>query len=384
MAGLYIHIPFCKSRCIYCGFYSTTREERRAKYVDALCREIELRQDEADEPLQTVYLGGGTPSQLSAIELHQLFAQIERTYGIARDAEVTIECNPDDVTESFCHLLQSLPVNRVSMGAQTFSDARLRFLHRRHRASDVGVAVERLRRADIMNISIDLMFGFPDETLEQWQADIAQALALHVEHLSAYSLMIEEGTPLHRLLEQGKVSETDEELYRQMYDTLIDTLTAAGYDHYEISNFALPGHRSRHNSSYWKGLPYIGIGAAAHSYDRRSRSWNVDDIDQYIGFYEGKSEKEKVKGVGEDFFGAVRTFETIDERTRYDDLIVTALRTREGIDLSQLSPAQAAYLRRQAAPYVSSGCLRLAGNHLALTRQGIYISDSIMADLMWE
>lgn len=376
MSGLYIHIPFCKSRCIYCGFYSTTRTERRAQYVDALCHEMELRCDEADDPLQTVYLGGGTPSQLSATELSRLFGQVERVYGLADGAEVTIECNPDDVTPAFCRALQSLPVNRVSMGAQTFSDARLRFLRRRHKAADVALAVERLRAVGIANISIDLMFGFPDETLEQWQADITQALALHVEHLSAYSLMIEDGTPLHRLLEQGRIAETDEELYRAMYDTLIDTLTAAGYEHYEISNFALPGHRSRHNSAYWTGAPYIGIGAAAHSYDRKTRSWNVDDIDKYIAF-EGVSDKSVA-------FEGVRTIEMIDERTRYDDLIVTALRTREGINLQSLTPQQADYLHRQAAPFIASGHLRLADGRLAFTRQGIYISDSIMADLMWD
>lgn len=374
MAGLYIHIPFCKSRCIYCGFFSSTLSGKRGAYVDALCREMDMRQSELNEPLETIYLGGGTPSQLSMDELHQIFDHINIVFGdrFAKDMEVTMECNPDDVSEDFCSQLRSLPVNRVSMGAQTFSDERLRFLHRRHKADDVATAVSRLRKAGIGNISIDLMFGFPKETLDDWTHDIDRAIALNVEHLSAYSLMYEEGTALYQLRERGEVSETDEELYRQMYDLLIDRLTVADYDHYEISNFARPGRRSRHNSSYWSGKPYLGLGAAAHSYDVKTRSWNVANIDQYIEETNGKRPKSKDQR------------EMIDEATRYDDLIVTALRTREGILLPTLSATQQAYLMQQAAPFLKSGKMRLQNNRLSLSREGIYVSDSIMAELMWE
>ena len=288
MAGIYIHIPFCKSRCIYCGFYSTTGLELRQRYVDALCQEMETHPFPLPEGMgiDTIYLGGGTPSQLTMDQLRQIFIYINKVYslpsiqgGAGGGSEVTIECNPDDVTDEFAEGLTILPVNRVSMGVQTFSDERLRFLHRRHTAAQAVEAVARLRKAGIRNISIDLMYGFPSETLDDWQHDIEAAISLHVEHLSAYCLMIEEGTPLYRM----QTDPINEELERQMYYTLIDRLEAAGYEHYEISNFAHPGYRSRHNSSYWKGTPYIGLGAAAHSYDGKScRRWNVSDIHQYI------------------------------------------------------------------------------------------------------
>lgn len=370
MAGLYLHIPFCESRCIYCGFFSSTLLKERQAYVDALCRELALRRNElGGEVVETIYLGGGTPSMLTPPQLQQLFAAIGEHYRVAPGAEVTMECNPDDVTEDFCEALSGLPVNRVSMGAQTFSDARLRFLHRRHQSADVAKAVECLRRVGVQNISIDLMFGFPGETLAEWTADIDAALALGVEHLSAYSLMYEEGTALYRLLEEGRVEEIDEELYRQMYDRLIDRLTAAGYEHYEISNFAMPGRRSRHNSSYWTGAAYLGLGAAAHSYDRVSRSWNVSNIYDYIAALgQGRRPYES---------------ELLDAATRYDDRIVTALRTREGIALADLSQKERTYLLQQAAPYTQAGQLATDGHRLALTREGIYVSDAIMADLMW-
>ena len=323
MAGLYIHIPFCESRCIYCGFYSTTSLKLRDDYVDALCREMQMRPSKAalgnDEPIETIYLGGGTPSQLNGSQLNQIFSAIRKNYTLTENIEITMECNPDDVTGDFCETLKQLPVNRISMGAQTFSNERLRFLHRRHNAREVDEAITRLRNIGIRNISIDLMFGFPEESLSQWVSDIRHAIQLDVEHISAYSLMYEEGTPLYRLLEQEKIREIDEETSRRMYETLIDLLTGAGYEHYEISNFARPGFRSRHNSSYWHEVPYIGIGAAAHSYNRKQRSWNIENIQTYI------------RSIGEGILPSES--ELLDITTRYNDLITTALRTSDGIDL---------------------------------------------------
>ena len=370
MAGLYIHIPFCKSRCIYCGFYSTTGLELRQRYVDALCRELALRSQMPEvggETISTIYLGGGTPSQLTMEQLHQLFETIYKYNKVAENAEVTIECNPDDVSQTFVEGLKSLPVTRVSMGAQTFNDERLRFLHRRHTSHQVAQAVERLRQTGIQNISIDLMYGFPDETLEEWEADIKAALSLHVEHISSYCLMVEEGTPLFRLLEEGRISETDEELERKMYYLLKDQLEAAGHEHYEISNFARPGFQSRHNSSYWQGIPYLGIGAAAHSYDLSTRSWNVADIQQYINGMEQ----------GERIFEA----EQLDEDTRYNDTVTTALRTREGIDLSTLSARHRAHCLQNAQRFIDDGLLELSPN-LHLTRRGLFVSDMVMSALM--
>ena len=217
-------------------------------------------EDGRGEMVETVYLGGGTPSQLTGTLLRQLFDHLYQTFDISPDAEVTIECNPDDVTEAFAEMLKTLPVNRVSMGAQTFQPERLRFLRRRHTAEQVKEAVGRLRQVGIRNISVDLMYGFPNETMAEWERDIQQAIALDVEHLSAYALQYEEGTPLYRMLERGEVSEIDEELERQMYFRLMDALAEAGFEHYEISNWGKPGRHSRHNSSYWKQTPYIGLG----------------------------------------------------------------------------------------------------------------------------
>lgn len=389
MAGIYIHIPFCESRCIYCDFYSTTSLKWKDDYVDALCKEMELRpaiQALGDNyPIETIYLGGGTPSQLSDGHLQQIFTKLKETYGdlFSKNMEITMECNPDDVTPDFCKTLGKLPVNRVSMGAQTFSDQRLQFLRRRHNTTEVKEAVSLLRKTGIENISIDLMFGFPKENIEDWKYDILQALQLGVEHISAYSLMYEKGTPLYKMLEQGKIEEIDEELSRNMYDTLIDMLTLSGYEHYEISNFAKPGYCSRHNSSYWNETPYIGLGAAAHSYRRArnqsgkmevTRSWNINNIQQYINsIHQGILPSEK---------------ENLDLTTRYNDLITTALRTSNGIDLKktekEFGKSYLEKLLHEANSKIQRGLMKIDNKNyrLSLTREGIYISDDIMGDFM--
>ena len=402
MAGLYIHIPFCKSRCIYCGFYSTTRLEQRQRYVDAVCREMSLAPAlsrpssgrllpsdcEKDEPIRTVYLGGGTPSQLTEAQLRQLFLYINKVYGMEHVREVTMECNPDDVTPEFAETIAKFPVNRISMGVQTFSNERLRFLRRRHTAEQIPLAANLLRKAGIGNISIDLMYGFPTETLDDWHRDIDAALALNAEHLSAYCLMIEEGTPLFKLKDENEKLKTkdpryipiDEDTELQMYNDLIDRLTAAGYEHYEISNFAKKrreeseewreeSFRSLHNSNYWNQTPYIGLGAAAHSYNGRDyRRWNTDDLLQYIeGIESGRPVYEE---------------EHLDDDTRYNDLLMTALRTSEGLCLIKLTAEQSAYCLQQAQRYLDTGLLTLQGHYLRLTRKGLFVSNMVMSDLM--
>ncbi len=375
MAGLYIHIPFCASRCIYCGFYSTTSLKWRQRYVDAVCKEMSLPPAPSIERgrIDTIYLGGGTPSQLTTDQLRQLFLYINKVYPLTTHhspltPEITIEMNPDDVTPEYAAVLPQLGINRVSMGAQTFDDERLRFLHRRHTSSQVPQAVKILRNAGIQNISIDLMYGFPNETLKDWERDIDAALALGVEHISAYCLMIEEGTPLWKLTIENGEWRIDEELERQMYELLIDKLTAAGYEHYEISNFAKPGYRSLHNSSYWQDIPYIGLGAAAHSYDGKRRSWNVSDIKQYIeGIEQGERPCE---------------YEDIDDDTHYNDRITTALRTSDGLELSTLSERHRRFCMKEAQKFIDDGLLRIVDNHLALTRKGLFVSDYIMSSLM--
>ena len=361
MSGIYIHIPFCASRCIYCGFYSTTGLELRQKYVDVVCKEMTMR--EVSSPIETIYFGGGTPSQLTPEQLRQLFLYINKVYA-PHVTEVTIEMNPDDVTPEYAETLSQLGVNRVSMGAQTFNDERLRFLCRRHSSSQVYDAVRILREAGICNISIDLMYGFPDETLDDFRRDIDAALALDVEHISAYCLMIEEGTALHRM----GVEAADEETERAMYEMLIDCLTAAGYEHYEISNFARPGYRSRHNSSYWNDTPYIGLGAAAHSYDGHCRSWNVADIRAYIAAIER---------------GELPTeCEELDADTKYNDRIATALRTCDGLDLGELDERHRQYCLTEAQRFIADGLLEIVDNSLRFTRRGLFVSNMVMSELM--
>ena len=391
MAGLYFHIPFCASRCIYCGFYSTiTPHAEKANtmglYVDALCKEAITEKNylfgeysNTAERIETIYFGGGTPSQLNAFHIEKIFSCIEENYADRivnyDDMEITFECNPDDVTSEFAENLRHLPINRISMGAQTFSDERLKFLRRRHKAADVKTAISRLRNAGIENISIDLMFGFPNESLDEWKLDIDKAIALDVEHLSAYSLMYEEVTPLYQLLKKGLVKDMDEELYRSMYDSLIERLALANYEQYEISNFSKLTHsaaspfRSRHNSAYWSNKPYLGIGASAHSYNLSTRRWNVDDLQKYI---DGITNNRPVYEV-----------EPIDANTHYDDIVTTALRTRSGIDLSALSSPYKEHIAKASAPLVSQGLLAITNNHLHLTRNGIYVSDFVMSELMY-
>ena len=366
MAGIYVHIPFCKSRCIYCDFYSTTLANRQDRYVETMAKELALRSGYLHgEPIETIYIGGGTPSQLSHANIIRLFDALPHPIA---GGEVTFECNPDDIDDQLADTLRRVGVNRISMGVQSFSDSRLKFLNRRHNSRQVKEAVGLLRGKGIRNISIDLIFGFPGESIEEWEDDIREALLLDVEHISAYSLMFEEGTPLYRMLEKGVVKEIDENVSRRMYYLLIDKLEEAGYEHYEISNFGKRGFASRHNSSYWADVPYLGIGAGAHSYDRASRQWNVADIDVYIN----KVEK------GEIPF----TRETIDGKTRYNDMITTALRTRRGIDLEKCGEYKD-YLLKNARNAIDNGLLTIDNGFARLTREGLYVSDDVMSDLVF-
>lgn len=371
MSGLYIHIPFCASRCIYCAFYSTVKHGQRSAYIDSLIHEMQLRTDFLpqgnDATINTIYIGGGTPSQISRTDIDRLFNNIYKVYG-CKSSETTVEVNPDDVDSNLVRCLVNNGVNRVSMGAQTFDEERLRWLHRRHSSKQVYEAVDCLRHGGIARISVDLMYGFPNQTAEQWQYDIDEVIKLGVEHVSAYSLMYEEGTPLYRLLEKHEIKENDEELSLLMYNTLVEQLRSAGYEHYEVSNFALPGCRAQHNSSYWNDTPYIGLGAAAHSYNRSVRQWNVSDIDAYMeAINEGRVPFEQ---------------ESIDADTHYDDLVTTALRTSDGLDLTMLSAQHQDYLLKMAQPHLLAKRMERKGNRIRICENSFMISDMIMSDLM--
>lgn len=370
VAGIYIHVPFCQGRCIYCDFYSTTEgEEWKSRYVDALLAELRMRRDELPlARVHSIYIGGGTPSQLPARALSGILNEVCRLYPVDSDAEVTVEANPDDVTPEWLAALSHTPVNRLSMGVQSFDDALLRLIRRRHTAQQAVRAVEQAARHGISNVSIDLIYGLPTQTMEQWQADVRQALALDVQHLSAYSLSYEEGTPLWRMLEQGRIEEADEELSLCMYEHLIDSTRAAGFAHYEISNFCRPGRHSQHNSAYWHGVPYLGFGPGAHSYDgMRTRRWNLSDLKGYVQAAGSMPPHQS---------------EVLTDDELYDETVMTRLRTSEGLSLDLLTAAYRAYCMAQAEPHLRAGRLEQAGSTIRLTRQGIFTSNDIISDLM--
>lgn len=393
MAGIYLHFPFCASRCVYCDFYSTLQGGKSRAYVEALCHELRLRAgylavDGKLLPVETVYWGGGTPSTLDTGLMAEIFDTLYATYPIADDAEITLEANPDDLSAEKIKAIRNLPFNRLSIGVQTFADGQLAFLNRRHTGQQAVGVVKACQDAGFGNISIDLIYGLPGQTVRQWEDDLEVAAGLDVQHLSAYALIYEEGTRLWSMKEKHLVEETDEETSLCMFDRLMDRLKDAGFEHYEISNFAREGYRSRHNSSYWKGIPYLGCGPSAHSYDGHDRQWNRPDLDLYLKGMAYCTSPEAL---------AQATWiekEQLNTAERYNDLIITALRTCEGIDLSSLHHAfgdpLTTYCLHNAAPHVQSGRLEILPSsatspegRLRLTRKGLFLSDGIMSDLLW-
>ena len=374
MAGIYIHIPFCKQRCSYCAFYSTTLYNIRDKYVDALCKELIARKEYAgNKTIETIYFGGGTPSTLTMEQLQRICDTIYATYAVLKTAEITIECNPDDLTPEFLEQLKMLPFNRISMGIQSFNDTQLKHLGRRHDADKARQAVRNAREAGYGNISIDLIFALPGSTIEEWEQDLESAIALQPNHISAYNLTYEEGTPMHRALERGEFAEVSEEENVEQFQMLITRLKKAGYIHYEISNFAQPGYKSHHNSSYWNDTPYIGCGAAAHSYNGTSRQWNIADIQQYIQGIESGCPCFEI--------------EHLTDEERYNDTILTRLRTAQGIPIDfmneKFNKKLNAHLRRAAEKEIALGNLKEENGHLALTEKGIFISDAVIREFIY-
>lgn len=377
MAGVYVHIPFCASRCSYCDFFSTLKlADAGGPYVEAVLAEALLRRDELHgEAVKTLYLGGGTPSQLPLPLLSRLIEGLRGVFDLSGVEELTVEANPDDVTPGWCEALRSLGVNRVSMGVQSFEDHILRLIGRRHTAAQADEAVANLRRAGIDNISIDLIYGLPGQTVESWATSVKRALALRPQHISAYGLSYEEGTRLWHQRERGEIAEVPEEQCLEMYRTLIDELQAAGYEHYEISNFALPGYHSRHNSSYWDDTPYLGLGAAAHSYDGAVRRYNPSDLTGYINRTQA----------GE----LACDQERLTWQERYDERVMLGLRTARGVDAARLrqdfGDEAWRHFTHEASKRIKDGHLRLSEDgRYVLTRDGIMLSDSVIRDLMWD
>lgn len=373
MAGIYVHVPFCQTKCLYCDFYSIAPEGLRKPYVEAVCRELADRKDYLQgEPIETIYFGGGTPSQLKAESLGRILETIFSRYEAGQCKEITLEANPDDLTPAYLAQLSELPIDRLSIGVQTLDDGLLRLLNRRHNARQAADAVKDARKAGFGNISIDLIYGLPGQTREMWENDLRLATELGPEHISAYHLTYEENTPLHNALRRGELKEAGEEDSLFFFTRLIERLTEAGYEHYEISNFCRPGRQSAHNSSYWKGVKYLGCGPSAHSYDGVSREWNVSSAGKYIeGINSNKRVFEK---------------EELDETTRYNEKVITSLRTSKGLDLAHIEsdygPARLAYCLKQAQQHIEAGNLLLENGCLRLSPRGIFISDGIMSDLL--
>ena len=374
MFSLYIHVPFCATRCVYCDFFSNTDTRYKEPYLRAIEKEMELRGEYIDDDtLETIYLGGGTPSRLSGNDLERIFNAISRRFSITEGAEITLEANPDDIRPDYLSALRDLPINRISMGIQSFRPEDLRLLNRRHDREQAIRAVELCQAHGFTNLSIDLIYGLPGQTPEAWEENLRQAIRLGTPHLSAYHLTYEEGTALYKRLQAGQVEPVDEEVSVTLFHILTERMAEAGFQHYEISNFARPGFHARHNSAYWIGKLYLGLGPSAHSYNRTSREWNVASLPLYLrGIESGQPATER---------------ETLDLSTRYNDFIITGLRTMWGISLDKLrtefGEALLAYCQKQARPYIQRGLLRQENDRLALSQAGILLSDGIMSELMY-
>ena len=363
MAGLYVHIPFCAKRCLYCDFFSTTQLHRRQEYVEALLQEITTRKDEAGEPIHTIYLGGGTPSQLDSIDIFRIL----RTIGTDNATEVTMEVNPADMNEKYLRELKQCGVNRLSVGVQSFKDELLKTIGRRHNGIQAINAVHMAQKAGFDNISIDLMYALPGQTIRLWKSDIELALRLGVQHISSYGLMYEEGTQLTRMRDKGELTPVNEDTENDMYDYLCKRLKQAGFEHYEVSNFALPGYEAKHNSNYWNHTPYIGIGAGAHSFIGNIRGWNPANLNSYIrGIMAHSLQRES---------------ETLNEKDLYNERIMLGLRTCKGVSVSELSRGRADVT---LLPQMEENKLitRTQDGRVVATQNGLHILNRIIEELM--
>lgn len=373
MAGIYIHIPFCKQRCTYCDFYTEVAPQFIPSLLDSIVKELTIRKEYLkNSPVKTIYFGGGTPSILNKEQFSLIFDAIYGLYPVTEDAEITFEANPDDLTTDFLRMIRSLPFNRISIGIQSFDENDLKRINRRHTSKQAVETVKNAQKAGFDNISIDLIYGLPFQTLESWEIQIDKALSLGVQHISAYGLTYEERTALWKQRENGEIETVDDATMNEMYLLLLEKIKQNGFEAYEISNFALPGYRSRHNSSYWKQEPYSGVGPSAHSYDLVSRQWNVSSITEYI----------KAINLSSDFFE--REILTLNDR--YNDFVMVSLRTSDGLDVKKMEeefgPELSAYCLRNIKTFMDSEQVYYSDGKLRLTTEGIQISNLILIRLM--
>ena len=373
MAGIYIHIPFCKQRCTYCDFYTEVAPQFIPTYIDSVVKELQLRKDYLNNaPIETIYFGGGTPSILNYEQFKIIFDAIYKLFTVSDHPEITFEANPDDLTSDFLTSLQALPFNRLSLGIQSFDDGDLTRINRRHTSGQAINAVKDAQAAGFDNISIDLIYGLPFQTIASWELQLDTALNLNIQHLSAYGLTYEEGTVLWKQREKGEIETLDETVMNNMYELLLEKVKRKGFEAYEISNFALPGFRSRHNSSYWKQKPYLGVGPSAHSYDLTSRQWNVSSIKEYIKAIDKNS----------GYFER----EILSLYDRYNDFVMVSLRTSDGLDIElmrkEFGPELAEYCLINIKSFMDSEQVYKLDGKLRLSAHGIQISNLILIQLM--
>ncbi|REJ82912.1 MAG: coproporphyrinogen III oxidase family protein [Bacteroidetes bacterium] len=372
MAGLYIHIPFCRQACHYCDFHFSTTLGTRGEMADAIVKELVLRKDYLEqEKIETVYFGGGTPSLLDETELNKIMSAVYKNFDVSKDSEITLEANPDDLTEQKIINLHKSGVNRLSIGIQSFLEEDLVFMNRSHNAAQAIDSVKASQDKGFENISIDLIYGIPGRSESDWKLNLNTAFELNVPHLSCYALTVEKGTALAHMIAKNKTASPDDEQQSEQFHVLMHEARTAGFEHYEISNFAKAGFRSRHNSLYWSGKKYLGIGPSAHSYNLSSRQWNVSSNQQYIRSLKNSELPAEI--------------ELLDDKTKFNEFVLTRIRTIEGINLKDVELAhgkqRAEFLMKSVNDYPVKEHLSLHENIIKLSDEGKFFADRIAADL---
>lgn len=374
MAGIYLHIPFCKQACHYCDFHFSTSLQYKDEMLQALIKEIQLQKNYLNgETVETIYFGGGTPSVLEPGEINLLIDTITRLHSVASNAEITLEANPDDLHKAKVNALRQTPVNRFSIGIQSFFDEDLAWMNRVHRANEAEAAVKRAQDAGFENITVDLIYGYPLLTDQKWKHNLNTVFGLGVPHVSSYSMTVEPGTALASFIGKKKQPPMNEQQSAEQFNVLMDAMQANGFEHYEISNFCKPGHYSRHNSNYWKGAKYLGIGPSAHSYNGEARQWNVANNAKYI------------QDILQNNIPAET--EVLSEIDRLNEYIMTSLRTIWGLDLDRLNDIAAASANQlliAAEEYFERGWITQKEKIIYLTPTGKLYADQIAAGLFFE
>jgi len=373
MAGIYLHIPFCKQACHYCDFHFSTSLQYKSELVEALVKEIQLQKDYlSGETIDTIYFGGGTPSLLSEGEISQLLNTITSLHSVASDAEITLEANPDDLDKAKLQALRQTPINRFSIGIQSFFDEDLQWMNRAHRSNEAESSVKRAQDMGFENITVDLIYGYPLLTDQKWKFNTDKVFELQVPHVSAYSMTVEPRTALASFIKQKKQPAMNDEQSAAQFTFLMDAMQTKGFEHYEISNFCKPGFYSRHNSNYWKGVKYLGLGPSAHSYNGETRQWNIANNTKYMqGLGSGKIPAET---------------EVLSDIDKLNEYIMTSLRTAWGLNLGKLNSiasSSADELQKTAIAFFDKGWLSQQNNIITLTQTGKLYADHIAAELFF-